>query len=142
MPIHRTIFAGSVRNSNTTEGGASILISRSTSSALVLASLIPAPVVGFDFALEDLEVLGPEVVQERAQLGQTLGPGSVDASGAVSALTHEAGIAQVPQVLGDGLAGDIEARGDLTRGQLPVADETQDLASPWLGDGIDGCLQR
>ena len=98
--------------------------------------------VGFDLALEDLEVLAPEVVQERPQLGQTLGPGSVDASGAVSALTHETGIAQVPQVLGDGLAGDVEVHGDLTRGQFPVADETQDLASPWLGDGIDGCLQR
>src|SRR5213075_2713390 len=91
-------------------------------------------------ALEDLEVLAPEVVQERAQLGQAFGPGSVDASGAVSALTHETGITQVPQVLGDGLAGDIEVRGDLTRGELPVADETQDLASPGLGDGIDDCL--
>src|SRR5437667_7556172 len=134
MPIHRTIFAGSVRNSNTTDGGASILISRSTSSALVLASLIPAPVVGFDLALEDLEVLAPEVVQERAQLGQTLGPRSIDASGAVSALTHEAGIAQVPQVLGDGLAGDVEVRRDLNRRPRPGADDTQAPGAPRLGD--------
>src|SRR5207244_13095716 len=86
MPIQRTIFAGSVRNSNTTVGGASILISRSTSSALVLASLIPAPVVGFDLALEDLEVRAPEVVQERAQLGHAFGPGPAAAAGPRTAL--------------------------------------------------------
>src|SRR5439155_14084066 len=118
MPIHRTIFAGSVRNSNTTDGGASILISRSTSSALAFASLIPAPVVGLNLELEDLEVLAPEVVQERAQLGQTLGPSSIDASRPFSTLTDETGIPQVPQVLRDGLAGDIEMRGDLTSGQF------------------------
>src|SRR5436309_16113430 len=69
VPIHRTIFAGSVRNSNTTDGGAAMLISRSTSSLLAIGIVGAPPLLGFDLALQGLETLAPELIEERAQLG-------------------------------------------------------------------------
>src|SRR5438046_2233689 len=47
---------------------------------------------------------------------------------------------QDPQVLRDRLPRDVEVRRDPPRGHFPVADETQDLTSSGLSDGIDGCL--
>lgn len=43
-------------------------------------------------------------------------------------------------MLRDRLPRDVEVRGDPPRGQFLVADETQDLTSPRLNDGINGCL--
>src|SRR5207253_759078 len=91
-------------------------------------------------ALEGVEAIVPELIEELAQLEQPFRAGSVDASRAVAALSHETCVVQDPQVLRDRLPCDIEVRGDPPRGHLMVADEMQDLTAPRLGDGIDGCL--
>src|SRR5437016_5833652 len=108
VPIQRTILAGSVRNSNNTYGGASILISRSTSSVLAIAIVNAPPVLGLDLTSEGLESLAPEFIEERAQLSYALGAGSVDPSRAVAALAHETRLVEHPQVLRDRLPCDIE----------------------------------
>src|SRR3954451_4627142 len=128
-----------MRNSNTVAGSASIRISRRTTSAGV-AVCCTALLLGFDLALELLEAVAPEVVEERAQLDQPLGADAVDTSSTVTALAHQPSAVQDAQVLRDRLPGDVEVRGDPPRVHLPVAYEPQDLPSSRLGYGLDYCL--
>ena len=59
-----------------------------------------------------------EVHDGPAVLGrlEPLGAGGEPAARSLAPLAHEAGLEQDPQVLGDGLARDIEALGELTGG--------------------------
>src|SRR3954451_5954428 len=128
-----------MRNSNTVAGSASIRISRRTTSAVV-AVCATALLLGFDLALELLEAVAPEVVEERTQLDQALGADAVDTSGTVATLAHQPSAVQDAQVLGDRLPGDVEVLRDPARGHLLVAHESQDLASPRLDYRLDCCL--
>ena len=50
----------------------------------------------------------------------------------------EPSLAEHREVLRDCGAGDVELRGDLSRGELPVGDEAQNPTPAWLGDRPDG----
>src|SRR3954451_3083290 len=128
-----------MRNSNTVAGSASIRISRRTTSAVV-ALCATALLLGFDLALELLEAVAPEVVEERTQLDQALGADAVDTSSTVTTLADQPRAVQDAQVLGDRLPGDVEVRGDRPRGHLLVADQSQDFPPPRFDYGLDRCL--
>src|SRR3954466_5540492 len=128
-----------MRNSNTADGAASILVARCTTSA-ALARCCTALLICFDLALERLQAIAPEVIQERTQLDQPLGADAVDTPSAVPPLVHQASAVQDAQVLRDRLPRDVEVRGDAPRGHLLVADQSQDLLSSRLDYGLDYCL--
>src|SRR3954452_22851195 len=85
-PFQRTIFAGSVKKSNTVSGLASMRTSRSMACVCsVPASTFP-PLLGFRLALELLQAECPETLEELPQLFQSLGAGAVEAPGSFAAL--------------------------------------------------------
>src|ERR671925_1433426 len=126
-PIQRVAFSGSTRNCQTVSGLAAIAISRSTVVVSVVASMLLC-LLSFCLGLEDVEALRPELLQKRLQLGEPLGPRPVEALRAVASLAHEARLLQDGQVLRDRRPRHVEVAGDLTGGELAVADERQDLA--------------
>src|SRR3989440_1518878 len=132
-PIQRIALSGSTRNCQTVSGLAAIAISRSTEVVSVVASIL-LPLLSFCLDLERVEALVPELLQERLQLREPLGPRPVEAPGAVAALAHEAGLLQDVQVLRDRRPRHVEMPRDLTRGELTVADEREDLAPARRGD--------
>ena len=84
------------------------------------------------------EAVLPEIAQEGAQLGQSLRPGAIVATGAGSSLFDQAGLAQHAQVLGHGRPGDIwEVGGDFTRGVFAIADKAQDGDAARLAEGVE-----
>src|SRR5436190_11874649 len=99
-----------------------------------------ALLLGFDLALELVEAVAPEVVEERAQLDQPLGTDAVDTSSTVTTLAQQPSAVQDAQVLRHRLPGDVEVRGDLPRGHLLAAHQPQDLPSSRLDYGLYGCL--
>src|ERR687885_2889213 len=70
-PIQRVAFSGSTRNSHTVSGLASISSSRWTARVSAVLSML-LPLLSFGLALEHVEAVAPEVVEERLQLGQPL----------------------------------------------------------------------
>jgi hypothetical protein len=97
-----------------------------------------ASLLSFGFAFQRLQAIVPEFVQKRLHALEAFRARSVVAPGAVPPFAHESGLLQHGEVLGDRGPGDLETRGDLTGGELVVADEAQNLPPPWLDD----CLQR
>src|SRR4051812_48239739 len=91
-PIQRTALAGSVKNSKTVSGLASMRMSHST-TWLVPASTLP-PLLGFRLALELLQAERPKALEELPQLLQSLGAGAVEAPCPFAALGQEAGLLQ------------------------------------------------
>ena len=85
----------------------------------------PSP-LPFGLAFERLEPRVPELLEERPQLGEPLGTGTVQAPRAVASFVHEPGLLQHRQMLRDRWTCDVEVRRDLTRGELVVANEPQD----------------
>jgi hypothetical protein len=87
----------------------------------------------------------PEVAQQRAQLSQPLRPSPIQTPRTGAPLLDEAGFAQHAQVLRNGRTSHIgEARGDLTRGILAVADQAQDRNAARLTERVEdgGVTQR
>src|SRR4029077_2508456 len=94
----------------------------------------------FRLAFEGRQPLVPELVQEGAKLGEALGPHAVEASGGVASFIHEPGLLEDGQMLGDRRPRHVEMRGDLSRRELLVADEPQDLAPARSGDRLQCSL--
>src|SRR5205085_11319311 len=140
-PIQRTAFSGSTRNCQTVSGLAAIAISRSTVVVSVVASMLLC-LLSLGLRLEGVEALVPELLQERLQLCEPLGPRAVEAPGAVASLGHEAGLLQDVQVLRDRRPRHVEVPRDLARGELAVADEREDLAPPGRRDRFQGGLHE
>src|SRR5207249_8589051 len=86
--------------------------------------------LSFGFALECLEPLVPERLEEGLELRQSLRPGPVEPLRAVPSLGHQTRLLQDAQVLRDRGPRDVELRCDLPRRELAVADERQDLPPP------------
>src|SRR6476659_2646616 len=123
-PIHCTILSGSVKNSKTVSGLASIRTSISTAAAVsALATLVPPLLLELRGQLQPLESVGPETIQEVTQLGEALGPGAVEAARAFAPLGQQAGPAQHRQMLGYRRSRDVEMRGDLAGAQLAIPDQ-------------------
>ena len=62
--------------------------------------------------------------------------GPVQAAIAVASNADETGIAQDAEVLGDRAEREVEARGDVARGEFVVPDEAEDLASARFADDL------
>src|SRR3981081_2724029 len=132
MPIHDDAFFGSPSSSHTVSGFAAITSSRSTAVSVAFATLLL--LLSFGLSLQRLELLVPEAVEKRSQLGEPLWARSIEALCAVPPLVHETRLLQHAQVLGDCWARDLEMRCDLTGRQLPAPDQFEDPAPPRLGD--------
>lgn len=88
--------------------------------------------------LESIEAAVPEVLEPQAEIGGTRWPRPVQAPGAVTALGHEAGVAQHGEMLADGRPRDVESPRDLPGGQLALAHESQDGPAAGLGKRLEG----
>src|SRR5690606_16646565 len=105
------------------------------------AGMLPLPLRLLGMDTQVLEAAVPELVQERAQLGQPLGARPVQAARPLAALGHQPSLAQHLQVLGDRRPGDVgEPLRDRPGGELVAADEPQDLAPAGLRDRLEGSL--
>src|SRR3954454_17218267 len=158
-PFQRTIFAGSVKNSKTVSGLASMCTSRSMTCSVWLGRRplveaegrsrvlsVPAstllPFLGFRLALELGEAERPEALQELLELPEAFRTGAVEAPRPLTPLAHETGLLEYAQVLRDRRSRDVETRRDLTSGQLTIADQLEDLPSPRLRERLDGRLHE
>src|SRR4051812_2954122 len=108
MPIHDDAFSGSTSSSHTVSGLAAITNSRSTTVSVAFATLLLLLSLGL--SLERLELLVPEAVEKRFQLGEPLWARPVEALCAIPPLMHETRLLQHAQVLGDCRARDFEVR--------------------------------
>src|SRR5918912_1311287 len=101
VPLHhaRVAFSSSTRNSHTVSGLAAIASSRSTDIS-VAASML-SPLLSLGLALEGVEALVPEPVQELLQLHEPFRACAVKPSRAVAPLAHEPCLLEDVQVLGD-----------------------------------------
>src|ERR671935_2561791 len=140
-PIQRVAFCGSTKNSQTVSGDAAIASVRSTTVASVVASML-LPLLLFRFAFECLEPGVPEAFEEVLEPREPFSPGSVQASRAVASLVHEPRLLQDVQMLGDRRPRDVEVGCDLAGSELAVADEREDLPSPWGGNCFERGLHR
>src|SRR3954451_17202498 len=136
LPIQRTALSGSVRKPHTVSGLAAIATSRSMAVVSVVVCML-ALLLAFRFALEGVEAVVPECVQERPDALEPLGSRPVQALGAVASLVHEPGLLQDGEVLRHRRPGHVEVRRDLAGRQLRVADEGEDLPAPGRGDGLE-----
>src|SRR4051794_480419 len=78
IPIQRTIFAGSVKYSNTASGGASTRISCSTTLVPTGVASTAPPLVLLDGLLQALEAAGHHVGEEAVQVREALGADAVE----------------------------------------------------------------
>src|SRR5206468_11475957 len=127
-PRQRVAFSGSTRNSQIVSGRAAIASSRITDVVSAVVSIL-LPLLSFGLALERVEAIAPELLEEPPDLGEPLRSRLVEAPGAVPALAHEPRLLQDVQVLRHGRPRHVEVGRDLTCGELAVADERQDLAA-------------
>src|SRR3954453_15186289 len=108
------------------------------------AWLVPAstllPFFGLRLTLELLQAEAPETLQEFLQLFQPRGARAVDPPPPPTPLGHGTGPLENAQVLRDSGPAYVEARRDLTRGQLVLADQLENLPPPRLGQRLDGRL--
>src|SRR5436190_4640541 len=132
VPHQDDCSAGSTSSFHTVSGRAAIVSSRSTVNVSVALSILP--LLSFGIVLQRVEPLAPESVEERLQVGEPLRARTVEASRAVPTLVHETRLLQNAEVLRDRRPRDVELRGDLPRGELPLADELEDPAAAGLGD--------
>ena len=92
------------------------------------------------FAFECFQPLVPEPLEELLELGEPFGARSVEAPRAVSSLAHEPRLLQDVEVLRHRRPGHVEVRGDLSRRELAVAYQRQDLAPPGRRDRLQRSL--
>jgi len=78
----------------------------------------------------------PELLEVRAQAGESFRAGPVKPASPDPGDRDEADSLEQTQVLGDGRGGHVEARGDVARGELVVEDQPEDLPATRLGDGV------
>jgi hypothetical protein len=93
--------------------------------------------------LQAQQRVGPHLVDHRGGVAQTIEPRSVQPTRAGNSRVDQSGVSQDAQVLRNRRSADRwEVPGDLTGGQLVVADQPQDGASGGVGDGaqrrVDG----
>src|SRR4029079_15864539 len=130
-PFHRTIFSGSVKNSNTVSGRAAILTSRSTTVATSGWSTATSPpsllVLRGDF--QALQPVAPERFQGRPQIFEAFASDAVETLGAFAPLAHEPRTFQNGQALGHRRPRDRALGGDIARRALSVGHELEDAAA-------------
>ena len=132
-PFQRLIFSGSVRNSHTVSGLASITSSRVSATRSVVLST-PSPLLALSFTLERIQFLVPEALQERLHLIETLRSHAVQTACPVSAFVHEPGLLEHGEMLRDRRTRHLEMGVDLAGRQLGRPDERQDPPAVRLGD--------
>src|SRR5204862_3951771 len=91
LPNQRAIFSGSTRNSQTVSGLAAISTSRSTVVSVVVSML---PLLPFCLALQCVEALLPELLEEVLELCEPLGPWPEKPPCSFPTLVHESRLLQ------------------------------------------------
>jgi hypothetical protein len=86
----------------------------------------------FGGGFQGTEALGPEDLEGGPELGEGLGPRSIEALGSVAPFRNEARLLQHAKVLRDRGPCDVEASGDLRHREFLARDEAKDLAAAWL----------
>src|SRR3954453_13461735 len=95
----RVSFSGSVKKPKIVSGLAAMRTSRTIGSVVTASAMALAPLIGLRLTTQRLEVLVPELLQERPHLAQPGAAGAVQPSRALAALLDEPGLAQHAQVL-------------------------------------------
>jgi len=95
---------------------------------------------GFGELLESIEPLRPELLEEGLHGLEALRAHGVEAPRPVTLLGQQTSLTQHTQMLGDGLHGDVEMRGDVAGGQRSIASQPQDFDAVRLRQGANGRL--
>ena len=85
-----------------------------------------------------VELHGPHLLECVAEWTERLEVGAIEAALAVAADADEAGVAEDAEVLRNGAEADVDALGDVAGGELAIPDESEDFASSWFGDDLEG----
>jgi hypothetical protein len=87
---------------------------------------------------QSVELQRPHLLQRLPEWTERLLVGSVKVALSLSPDAYKAGLTEDAQVLRHGAKADVEALGDVARGELAVPDQTKDFAAPRLGDDLQG----
>src|SRR5216684_6565642 len=128
-PSHRISLAGSVRNSKTISGGASMRM-----SLTIGPSSTWCPRLAFGLALQMGQRIIPKRVEECPQVPEPFGAEPVQPPRAFSPLGQKTCVHQDTQVLRYGGSRGLEPTRDLAGRSLPAADELEDRQTFWLGE--------
>src|SRR6266480_2596663 len=137
MPIHSTIFTGSVKYENTVSGEAATRTSCSRTSVAAGASGTAPPLLGLGRTLEARQPGRDHVGEEAMEVGEALGSHAVEPPRPVAALADQARLLEDREVLRDRRLRDGEARGDLPGASLSLCQQAQDLPALRLGDRLE-----
>ncbi len=85
-----------------------------------------------------VELYGPHLLECLPEWAERLEICSVKVALALAPDAYKAGLTEDAQVLRHGAKADVEAPGDVARGELLVPDQAQDFAAPRLGDDLEG----
>jgi hypothetical protein len=100
-----------------------------------------AGVLGFDEGFEVSQAGAPEaaiLLDPGVDGAERFGVELVDAVPTFAMFSHEVGVAEQAEVLGDGGAGDREGFGNLSGGLAAAAEEVEDGAAGGIGKGLKG----
>jgi hypothetical protein len=89
--------------------------------------------VSFDHVSETVEVLTPKVFEQSLERPQPVAVGAIEPPGPFSSLGNETGLPEDPEIVGDGLPGDVEIGSDFSGSPLRIPDQPKDR--PALGMG-------
>src|ERR1700693_2226800 len=147
-PLHRMRRPGSIRKGKTPSGGAAIQISTTTSSPESLSiRLAPPPAARGTLGTrgwvlcggpQPPEAVGPEPLEEGAQLAEPLLSQTVEAPRSLAPDGDQPGLLQDAEVLRHGGGRLAEVRGDLAGGELVGGrEDLEDPPAVRLGDGLE-----
>src|SRR5579864_4165411 len=136
MPIQRTIFTGSVKNSKTICGDASIKV-----SLLIGSPATPRPRFLFDFQFHLIQLQIPKAADQCAQAAETLRADPIESAGAAPSLGQQTRVSQNLQVLRDGRSRRFEMPGNFTGRQFVRANHSKNVDSTRLRERPQRCLR-
>jgi hypothetical protein len=87
---------------------------------------------------QSVELRRPHLLEGLPERTERLQVGSVKVALALPSDAYKAGLTEDAQVLRHGAKADVEALGDVARGELLVPDQAKDFAAPRLGDDLEG----
>src|SRR5258708_4101725 len=105
----------------------------SRSRAGSIDTFAPTSLLALGSLAQQIQPFVPQAFEEAPQVGQALGPGPVEPSGAGAPLADQPRVLENSQVLRHSRAGHVEMRGDRPRRQLLVTNQPQDVSPSGLG---------
>src|SRR5256886_15728837 len=139
VPIHMTIFAGSVKYSKTLSGLAATRTSCSTRLSVLLCSAAISldPLLPLGDLLQPRQTARQNLGEKVVQLREPLRSHAQNPPRALAALAHQPDVLEHLEVLGDRGLCDREVRRNLAGAQLPARQQPEHLAPLGLGDCVE-----